>query len=1046
MSFKRHENVRVSVVGLIAQSLKTVLESKCRVSQSLDCYVLKRLLEKPEGVTLLMPQEVYVGGERWAVDTLLGDAAVIEYKSHDHELKAAEESARGRYWGVVSRRKYYIVTTWDRWRIYRVRENGLQLVMDGDRDRAREILETQILPGLKEFKIPPLLENIEALYRLDHEQYLEDLKKAFEAVRDDPRVRPLYEAYKSIIQSLYGGAGEDFYVDLFIRHTYMQIAVLASLSIALGKTGLPEDVCSGTLLSVEIALPYLNWWKIALSNKNAKPLVKRVLEEVAGRAGLVDWSLDTAEDVFRTLYEFLVEPRVRRQLGEYYTPIWLVEMIIKEFDPAGKIVLDPFCGSGTFLIKAFYEKIERGEDPETALNEVAGFDVNPLAVAVARAELVLAYKRASGREPENPPHVYHVDTFATWFGGYVSPAMGLDELARKAREYLNTLIRFRQISLGNASDILASLRLIEKSLTYANRFSHSECGLEEKCLEEKITKYVVKNLENAGNPFIHHFLDHFKKSNVAGTIAKLIVRHGGNDVWAVVFTSIYAPILVSEFKPDIIVTNPPWIHVTEYKAPYSDRIRSYMLERIRSHISDKAPQILAGSDIAQAALAKSIELVAGGVGFIMNKDQLFNHRSSAPAGIVATYCMLEQALKNSAVALKLYDFDFDVFQHGILPAVAIVKKDEKTSWESELYVVKLKGLSNREYSKKLSLDEIKDYLDIAKYGKTYDEYVKPGLYYFTEDLDIIARKLGVDRVVPMGLFIRGIYGGEKKKGEEEYAGLALVEYGVEGTVFKFKLYNTSDKLAVPVDYLKKYSVKVFKMIYAGEINPFRVNRYLDIILSERGGAMLKKFLEESLKLNERRVSIETYNKIRKLVDELRQPDVIRPLGRDRFYVAFRCKRAFTAATIRPTSDDIIIESHVSYMETRSEDIAYYYTAILNYLAFKVMELKRTFIRSQFGKPVLAVYIAGLSWNSMDKDARGRIVELSKGLHEKTPGKEYSNQRIALQELLGLPEFKELVELADSRIDKERLEEALSLVSGFSAPKTGAKKPEEHNEE
>ena len=155
MSLKRHENIRVSVVGLIAQSLKTVLESKCRVSQSLDCYVLKRMLEKPEGVTLLMPQEVYVGGERWAVDTLLGDVAVIEYKSYDHELKEAEESARGRYWSIVSRRKYYIVTTWDRWRIYRVGENGLQLVMDGDRDRAREILETQILPGLKEFKIPP---------------------------------------------------------------------------------------------------------------------------------------------------------------------------------------------------------------------------------------------------------------------------------------------------------------------------------------------------------------------------------------------------------------------------------------------------------------------------------------------------------------------------------------------------------------------------------------------------------------------------------------------------------------------------------------------------------------------------------------------------------------------------------------------------------------------------------------------------------------------------------------------------------------------------
>jgi hypothetical protein len=58
----------------------------------------------------------------------------------------------------------------------------------------------------------------------------------------------------------------------------------------------------------------------------------------------------------------------------------------------------------------------------------------------------------------------------------------------------------------------------------------------------------------------------------------------------------------------------------------------------------------------------------------MNRDQLFSHRSSASSGIVATYCILEQTLKNSSVALKLYDFDFDVFQHGIPPAVVIVKK------------------------------------------------------------------------------------------------------------------------------------------------------------------------------------------------------------------------------------------------------------------------------------------------------------------------------------------------------------------------------------
>ncbi|MFP3265775.1 MAG: hypothetical protein RXO54_08095 [Acidilobus sp.] len=350
------------------------------------------------------------------------------------------------------------------------------------------------------------------------------------------------------------------------------------------------------------------------------------------------------------------------------------------------------------------------------------------------------------------------------------------------------------------------------------------------------------------------------------------------------------------------------------------------------------------------------------------------------------------------------------------------------SWKDELYVIKLKALTGREYSKQMGLNEVKDYLEIARYGKTYDEYVRPGLLYFVEDLDTLARELGVDRIVPMGLFITGIYGGEKKKGEEEYAGLILLEHSVEGATFKFRLYNTNDTLIAPVNYLKRYGVKVYKMAYVGEINPFRINRYLDILLSEQGEAMLKKFLEESLKLNERNVSAETLNKVRKLIGELRQPSVVKPLSRDKYYVVYRCERAFTASMYVP-AENSIVESHTSYVETRSEDVAYYYAAILNYLTYTVPRSGRTFNRDQFARPLLAIYIAGLSWNNMDEETRGRIVELSKRLHEKAPAKEYSNQRVALQEVAGLSEFKELVEILDAKVDKAKLDNALSLVSG-----------------
>ena len=669
---KLHENVRASVITLLRDLLKEVVEEKYWLTKDPHSLLLMRLLGSEE-ITLLMPQEVYVGSERKSVDMTLGNTIVFEFKSSEREFAEAEESARTKYWHVVSRARYYIVTNWDRWRIYSVTKDGLGLEMEGGREEARKRLRL-IISQLEEIKIPPLPGNVEALYKLDYEEkFHKYLREAFEKVKEHPNIKPLYEAYRSIMSMLYGAANEEFFIDLFIRHTYMQLAVMASLSATLGKSGKHEELASGSLINVDIALPYLNWWRQARRyNDDARKLIDEVLEEVVDRTYMISWSSGVAEDVFRMLYEFLMEPTVRRKLGEYYTPLWLVEMMLNEFgNIRGKIILDPFCGSGTFLVTAFHRKVNLGESPDDAYNEVVGFDVNPLAVAVARAELIIAYWRRTQKEPENPPHIYHIDTFAIWFGEGSILIPGLNEVASKARSFLQTLINFGFVNLGGTRDILVLLRDIEKSLTLAIRFAYRKCGLRTDCLEKMIETYLEEQLKGYQHDFIQSFLDHFKKSSASGTIAKLIVNHGGNDVWGTVFMSIYASILMTKFRPDVIITNPPWIPVTEYQAPYSNKIREYMLEKINMCVKDKKAQILTGADVASAALGKSIGL-ADEVAYIMNEDQLFNHRHSTPAGIVATYCILKNTLRDGNV--KLYHFDFDVFQHGIKPAVIIIKR------------------------------------------------------------------------------------------------------------------------------------------------------------------------------------------------------------------------------------------------------------------------------------------------------------------------------------------------------------------------------------
>ncbi len=75
-----------------------------------------------------------------------------------------------------------------------------------------------------------------------------------------------------------------------------------------------------------------------------------------------------SRDLLKKLYQELFPKKVRHDLGEYYTPDWLAEHTLNEVGYDGnpdKRVLDPACGSGTFLvmainrIRAWYEPAAR---------------------------------------------------------------------------------------------------------------------------------------------------------------------------------------------------------------------------------------------------------------------------------------------------------------------------------------------------------------------------------------------------------------------------------------------------------------------------------------------------------------------------------------------------------------------------------------------------------------------------------------------------------------------------------------------------------------
>jgi len=109
-----------------------------------------------------------------------------------------------------------------------------------------------------------------------------------------------------------------------------------------------------------------------------------------------------ARDVMKDLYQRMLPRAIRHRLGEYYTPDWLAQRVINQVTGsdrwlrASARVLDPACGSGTFLVEVISRMVatEGDKDPRDTLyrilENVVGFDLSPLAVQSSKVNYLLA--------------------------------------------------------------------------------------------------------------------------------------------------------------------------------------------------------------------------------------------------------------------------------------------------------------------------------------------------------------------------------------------------------------------------------------------------------------------------------------------------------------------------------------------------------------------------------------------------------------------------------------------------------------------------------
>lgn len=225
----------------------------------------------------------------------------------------------------------------------------------------------------------------------------------------------------------------------------------------------------------------------------------------------------------------------------------------------------------------------------------------------------------------------------------------------------------KQIVSEQVQNIMRSLSTVERILATSIRFAIRDNTAN---LENRLKNALLEMLSKK-NPIEKVFISIVKDTTFVDRLAVLIRKYG-NGVWATTIISALIPAILKEFRPDIIVTNPPWVLMTKYQAQYVSNIRNEAMKILNKMISEKrkGASIVTGSDVACMAFYKSLQIAREGVGFVMNREQSFYSRSSMRAGILLIYVILNEWMqKERGRTAELIDVDYDAFGHGIYPAL-----------------------------------------------------------------------------------------------------------------------------------------------------------------------------------------------------------------------------------------------------------------------------------------------------------------------------------------------------------------------------------------
>ena len=407
----------------------------------------------------------------------------------------------------------------------------------------------------KEEKIKATLKRIEEAFGYQSNVFIESFRQLsnhFKEAKKYGEVQVAFEQWRKFLSIAYGSF--DATETNFLIHTYLSVFSKLLAYAVVSNDDYIDDAELKTVIDGSMFHKYnirnfvdedfFHWVK----NERDFNALKGMFRVIAQEISTFDFN-NVDEDILKGVYQELIDLDTRHALGEYYTPDWLCERILKEFNfTKGETVLDPACGSGSFLIAAVhrFRELNSGISVDEINSSIYGIDIHPLSVQIAKTNMLLAL----GKDVVNARVPIHLNIILA--NTLLAPD-GVEDLFGT-----NFKMNIDKETLELSSQILDDVKVFDQALEISEELAEQTFGSTKVPLDT-FSNILTKQIKNGG--FNKLVTESFYKIYES---LRNVKQKGRDSIWKFIVQNLYKPYFLSK-KFNYVVGNPPWFTFNSIK-------------------------------------------------------------------------------------------------------------------------------------------------------------------------------------------------------------------------------------------------------------------------------------------------------------------------------------------------------------------------------------------------------------------------------------------------------------------------------------------------